>query len=84
MTTVQIARNSKVLESTALVAADDSVWVAVTVRWWDLASILWWWLCPSDRKAWVTLRLHDAPAVRTRAIRIANRHVRIGSVARLR
>lgn len=63
--------------STALVAADDSVWVSLSPRWWDLASWLWWWLCPSDRRAWVILTNGQGVRIRTRAIRVARRYVRI-------
>jgi len=65
------------VHETALIASDDSVWVAVKIRWWDLAVLLWWWLCPADRKAWTTLTVKDGKSVRTRAIRIAKRHIRI-------
>lgn len=62
---------------TALIANDDSVWVVMAPRSWDLASWLWWWLAPSDRKAWVTLTANDGSQIRARAIRVAHAHVRI-------
>lgn len=64
---------------TGLIASDDSVWISVSPRWWDLATWLWWWLCPSDRKAWVILST-DSGRVRTRAIRVARTHVRIRNI----
>lgn len=61
----------------ALIGADDSVWVLVTVRWWDLATLLWWWFCPTDRRAIVKLSMTDGKTVRCRAVRIASRHARV-------
>lgn len=57
--------------------ADDSVWLVVPVRWWDLATLIWWLLCPADRKARVRLTMHDGAKVGFRAVRVASRHVRI-------
>ena len=65
---------------TALIAPDDTVWIAYCPRPWDLASILWWFFCPSDKKGFVTLTLRDNRRVRTKAIRVARRHVKIGAV----
>jgi len=62
---------------TALIASDDTVWVAVHVRWWDISTVLFWWLCPADRKAWATLTNAKGEKVRARVFRIATRHVRI-------
>ena len=73
-----IGIDARAQHGTALVAIDDSVWVAVCPAWWDFASRLWWWLAPADRKAWVVLAVADGTHVRTRAIRISSRHVRIG------
>jgi hypothetical protein len=67
---------------TALIASDDSVWITVSPKWWDLATWFWWWLCPADQKA--VMKLHRADGaggsvlVRTRAVRMARRHVRVG------
>lgn len=58
-------------------SADDSVWLVVSLRWWDLATLAWWFLCPSDRKANVTLTLHGGAKVSCRAVRVATRHARI-------
>lgn len=62
---------------TALLCSDGTVWVSVAPSWWDVATWLWWWLAPSDRKAWVVLRTGKA-SVRSRAIRVARKHVRLG------
>jgi len=63
-----------------MLAADDSVWVTVSPSWWDLASWLWWWLCPSDRKAWVILTNSNGEHFRIRGIRISRKHVRLRNV----
>ncbi len=72
---------------TALVAQDDSVWIAVQPRWWDLATWVWWWFAPSDRKATVTLRVDDgvggSTAVRTRAVRVSKKFVRVRGLGKM-
>lgn len=60
-----------------LVAADDSVWLVVATRWWDLASLIWWWLVPSDKRARVTLRMSGEMTVSVKAVRVATRFVRV-------
>lgn len=60
----------------ALISSDDSVWLVVPLRWWDFATLLWWLLCPADRKSKVTLTLTDKKKVQFRAVRIASRHIR--------
>lgn len=67
----------------ALIGSDDSVWVAVTHRWWDLATILWWWLLPSDRRAVIKLTVAGGRSVRIRAARMASRHVRVSHPMRM-
>ena len=62
----------------ALISNDDAVWLVVSLRWWDLATWLWWLLCPSDRKAWVRLSLSSGRTFRLRALRVASRHLRVG------
>lgn len=62
---------------TALIHSDGSVWITVAPSWWDIAAWLWWWLAPTDKRAWVTLRTRSG-LVRSRAIRVAKRHVRFG------
>ena len=61
----------------ALIGADDSIWLVVPLRWWDLATVLWWLFCPSDRKASVKLTLYGGETVRCRAVRVAKQHFRI-------
>jgi hypothetical protein len=61
----------------ALIANDDSIWLVVPIRWWDLATLVWWVFAPSDRKAGVTLKMHDGSKVRFRAVRVASKHVRV-------
>lgn len=58
-------------------SADDSVWLVVPLRWWDLATLVWWLFCPSDKKAFVKLTLGDGKQVKCRAVRVASRHARI-------
>lgn len=65
---------------TALIAGDDTVWVAVHARWWDIATLLFWWLAPTDRKAWATLTTAQGEKVRARVYRIASKHVRIRNI----
>lgn len=71
---------------TALVSDDDSVWIAIQPRWWDIATWFWWWFCPFDRKSVVTIRVADgvggATRVKTRAIRVAKKFVRVKGVGR--
>ena len=66
------------IKDLALVSsADDSVWLVVPLRWWDLATLLWWLFCPSDRKATIKLTLRGGEKVSCRAVRVATRHARI-------
>lgn len=61
----------------ALVSADNSVWLVVPLRWWDLSTLIWWLFVPMDRKARVTLTLSGGERVSFRAVRVASKHVRI-------
>lgn len=67
---------------TAIIAVDESVWIAVQPAWWDIPTRVWWWLAPSERKAYVVLTNKSGHKVRTRAICVARKHVRIGAVPR--
>jgi len=58
-------------------SADDSVWLIVPLRWWDLSTLIWWLFAPADRKAQVKLTLGNGTKVSFRAVRVASRHVRI-------
>lgn len=62
----------------ALVSSlNDSVWLVVPLRWWDLSTFIWWFFAPVDKKARVTLTLGDGVKVSCRAVRVATRHVRV-------
>jgi hypothetical protein len=56
---------------------DDSVWLVVPIRWWDLSTLLWWFFVPTDRKARVTLTMTGGEKVNCQAVRVASRHVRV-------
>ena len=66
----------------ALIASDDSVWLVVPVRWWDLATLIWWLFCPQDRRALVKLTLTNEERVSFRAIRVASRHMKVRGTIR--
>jgi len=57
--------------------ADDSVWIVVSLRWWDVATLAWFFLTPADRRARVTLTLQGAGKVSCWAVRVATRHARV-------
>jgi hypothetical protein len=61
----------------ALIGSDDSVWVVVPHRWWDLATLIWWVFMPSDKKSTVTLTLTNKTRVKFRTARVATRHMRV-------
>lgn len=65
----------------ALVGGDDSVWLVVPIRWWDLATLLFWLFLPADRKGHAMLTIKDSPGVekkvRFRVVRVATRYVRV-------
>ena len=58
-------------------SADDSVWLVVPLRWWDLATLIWWLFVPGDRKAVATLTLSDGSKANFRVVRVASRHVKV-------
>jgi hypothetical protein len=60
-----------------LVAEDDSIWLVVPLRWWDLSTILWWLLIPANRKANITITTDKAQKVSLRAVHIASRWIRV-------
>jgi hypothetical protein len=65
-------------EDLALISAmDDSVWLVVPLRWWDLSTLIWWLFCPIDRKAKVKLNIMGGRVVSCNAVRVASRHVRV-------
>ena len=70
MTVIEL--DARTSHETALVRKDNSVWIAIAPQWWDLATWLWWWLCPMSKKAWVAMRLAwdiaHQPCVMTKTI----------------
>jgi hypothetical protein len=57
--------------------ASDSVWLVVSFKWYDLATLAWWFLTPATKRAIVRLRLRDGQEVRARCVRVARRYIRI-------
>ena len=81
MSTMKIVHlDAREHHGTALVAADDSVWVAVAPSWYDLATWLWWFFCPSDKRAHAILNTASGKQVRVRVMRVAHRHVKFRGV----
>lgn len=79
MSTMSVVElDARTAHETALVAKDGTVWVAVSPAWWDIATWLWWWLCPMSKKAWVTIRTNDDRRLRSRAVRVAKSYVLLG------
>lgn len=62
----------------ALISADNSVWIVVYLHWWDLATWLWWFLTPYDARSIIRLSLTNGQTVRTMAVRVASRYIKIG------
>jgi len=57
-----------------LIRDDMSVWVVAAIRWWDLATLIWWWLCPSDKRAIICMRLGADLELRVPAKRLAPKY----------
>lgn len=57
-----------------LIRDDRSVWVVAAIRWWDIATLLWWWLCPSDKKAVICMKLGSGLELRCPAKRLAPKY----------
>lgn len=68
---------SRSAHETALVSSDGAVWIALSPAWYDLASWVWWFFSPGDRRAFVVLHTESGAKVRTRAIRIARKHIKL-------
>ena len=66
------------VDGLALITRKDAVWVTFSRPWWDLAAWLWWFLFPG-RKKWVKVLLGSGERVRIRAVRVADRFVRLGT-----
>lgn len=73
----QIEMKLEGLNDLALIGANDAIWLVVPLRWWDLATLLWWVFVPVDKKATVHLTLGDGSKVKVRAVRVATKHVRV-------
>ncbi len=77
MSTMKIIKlDAREHHGTALLAADDSVWIAIAPFPWDIATWLWWWLCPIDKKAFALLNTTQGNKIRVKVVRVAHRHVR--------
>lgn len=61
----------------ALIDGADSIWLVTPLRWWDLATWLWWLVTPSDKRATVTLTNRVGVKFKCKAVRVATRHVRV-------
>ena len=61
----------------ALIGNDDSVWLVVPLRWWDLSTIFFWLLMPADRKSTINLKMGNGERVSFKAVRVAKRHVKV-------
>lgn len=61
----------------ALIGSDESIWIVVPLRWWDLATFIWWYFVPFDKKRKVALTMGDGSKVSFRAVRVASRYVRV-------
>jgi hypothetical protein len=73
-----IQLNVEAAEDLAFISmADDSVWLVVSFKWYDLATLAWWLLTPSTKRASILLTLHGGEQVRARCVRIARRHARV-------
>lgn len=76
------------LKDLVLIDSRDSVWLVVHIRWFDLATILFWMLLPHDRRARVKLKIQadTEPDVITEvtvnAYRLATKHMRIRGAIR--
>jgi hypothetical protein len=60
--------------------ADDTVWIVVPRRWWDLATLMWWLFIPFDRKKMVKVKMRDGQVCRARAVRVASYYARVRGV----
>lgn len=69
---VEAARNLALVSS-----SDDSVWLVVSFKWYELATVFWWLLTPSERRARVRLNLYGGGEVSAFAVQVATRHARI-------
>jgi hypothetical protein len=73
----EIELDIEAVSDLALIASDDSVWLVVMMRWWDIATWLWWFLHPADKRARLKLTMKDERIVSVKAVRVATRHARL-------
>jgi hypothetical protein len=64
-----------------LAEQDGSFWLVVPRRWWDLATLIWWWFIPFDKKKVVKLTMDDGTKMRCRAVRVATRYLRVRGIS---
>jgi len=64
-----------------VVLKGDEVWLVVEPAWYDIASKLFWWLMPSDKRAFLIVTLESGVRVRARAVRVSRRFVRASRVS---
>jgi hypothetical protein len=79
-----ISLDARAHHGAALITADDSVWIVIALPWWDIATRLWWWFCPTDKKALLDMCDDRGARVRARVVRIAPKHIRCPSLGRKR
>ena len=76
MTTSKVVRlDNQQTEAIAVIAGDDSVWI--TNPTW-----LRWHAASEEDKAHIILKSSDGSNIRVRAVKVARRHIRIGSVGK--
>lgn len=73
-----IELDARTAHETAIIRKDGTVYVAISPAWWDLATWLWWWLCPVSKKTIVTLKTNDNRLIRSKAVRVAKSYLLIG------
>lgn len=64
-------------ENLAFIANDDSVWLVISFKWYDLATLIWWLLTPSTKRARISLTLHGGEHVSALCMRVATKHARV-------
>jgi hypothetical protein len=61
----------------ALIEDTGEVWLVLPLRWWDLATLIWWLFVPADRKGTVRMTLSTGRTVRVTAVRVALQTARV-------
>jgi hypothetical protein len=73
----QIKIEVKGARDLALISSDDSVWLVVPLRWWDLSTLLFWFFLPVDKKADIDIQTTSGEKVAVKAVRVAKRHIKV-------